>query len=188
MTNMVLGAEQALDVLKKASPEMDKIITHLQMKGRDFRAPNPDEVILDVVLKRTKMDYKDVVAMAIKNLIKKTDAIAYVKVDETWVLSMNKEELGDKTADEIAKIEVKKDLSQNPKACEAITTILEMEGYSRMLSVKFHRNRPKTGRIIGFDPPIELVKADMESVSGRFVNLFEKAKHRTEHVVAKTMN
>lgn len=107
----------------------------------------------------------DLITMAVKHLINRTDAIACVSFYETWTLEGKN------------KLESHGDLSKHPDSTESITSILETDTVSRLVSTGFYRNRPKVGRIIGFNEPREHIDGEGDSeLTGRKVHLFRKAK------------
>lgn len=188
LVDLNIGPEQALEVIKsRMPPEMATFVSNLEAEGHRFGIPSPATSIAKVVMQKLELDTKDVVALAIQLMIKKTDAIAYVKLDETWMVSSKGNE-----KDILAYQQEHGTLENHPDMIEAITSIMETEGLSRMVSVEFKRNRPKTGRIIGFGDPKEIVETpDTESKyrsSGRFTHLFEKAKDQPKPAASPDSN
>ena len=188
--DLVLTPAQALAVIKsQMPPEQSAIINLLEVQGRTiFGVQDPSIGMAKVLMNRLNLDVKDVVAMAIQLVIKKTDAVAYIKVDETWMV-----EAKDKTGDDILKYNKEHGTLENhPEAKEAITTFLETNGFVRMVSSCFRRNRPKTGRVIGFDEPKEIIETDEtrseQKTEGRFAHLFDKAKARPKPPVSPSAN
>jgi hypothetical protein len=172
--DLAFSSEDALDILQKTNPSIASIapmLEMLQQVGRDkFNVKDPAKDIVKALLRGSNMQEKDIVAMAIALFIKKTDAIAYIKLDESWMVEAKTKELGTMPMGS---------LENHPDSKEALISFLETDGYTRALIVPFKRNRPKTGRIIGFDPTKEHEDVDGagdSSLSGRFTHIFQKAK------------
>lgn len=180
--DLLFDEHRALEVVKQSMPpEQALFVTMLEAQGAKFGAQNPTGTVLKVLMARLGVDFKDIAAMAIRLVIKKTDAIAYVKIDETWMVQSKLDNLPDKEAEEeILKFRAEHgSLENHPDAKEAIMSFLETDGFTRMVSVKFNRNRPKTGRVIGFEDPVEWIETSDEAsakLDGRFSHLFHKAK------------
>lgn len=178
VVDLVLSPDQVLAVLKSyMSAEHAAFIDSLETTGRKaYGVKDPAVGMSKILMDHFGISIKDVVSMAIQSVIKKTDAIAYVKVDEAWLVSARKNDSDavTKFSDENGSIQT------HPDAKEAIMTFLETTDFVRMVSVPFRRNRPKTGRVIGFDEPMEITETpenrDSEKISGRFAHLFDKAK------------
>ena len=132
VVDLAMSAEQALSVIKAQMPPRDAaFVTALEAQGHKFGAKNPSETVVKVLMQRLGIDIKDVVAMAVQLVIKKTDAVAYIKVDETWMV-----EAKGKTEDDINKFRGENgSLENHPDAKEAITTFLETADFVRMVSV-----------------------------------------------------
>ena len=175
--DLALTSEQALEVIKQTVPkDKAEFISGLEYVGLTKGPPNSTAILAKVLMERLNITIKDVVARAIELVIKKTDAIAYIKLDETWMV----EAKGMKEEDIHKFREENGSLEHHPNATEAITSFLETDGMVRMVTINFRRNRPKVGRIIGFDDPKEVIEtaetATSQKVSGRFAHLFDKAK------------
>jgi hypothetical protein len=177
--DLLLNSQQALEVIKQTlPPEQTAFISVLELQGHRFGVKNPSEGLVKVLMQKMNITIKDIVARAVEIVIRKTDAIAYIKLDETWMV-----EAKDKKTDDILKFNAEHgSLENHPDAKEAITSFLETEGFVRMVSINFRRNRPKTGRIIGFDEAKELIEtpetAHRERLDGTFAHLFDKSKLR----------
>jgi hypothetical protein len=190
--DMVLGYEQALDVIKKSiPPDQAALITSMEEAGHRFGVENPSVAVAKAVMKHFGMDIKDVVAMAVKLIIKKTDAIAYIKLDETWVVEAKGK--SENAASDFSKFTKEHgSLEHHPEAKEALTSFLETDGFVRMVSIPFNRNRPKTGRIIGFGEVKEWIEeegnGDLAKMEGRFSHLFDKSKRDPKPPVPRTAN
>ena len=187
--DLSMGPEQTLSIIKqRMPPEQAMFITAIEAQGHKFGVSNPSVGVAKVLMERLNLDIKDVTAMAIELVIKKTDAIAYIKIDETWMVAAK-----DLTGEAIDKYRAEHGTLENhPDATEAITSFLETDGLVRMVTVEFKRNRPKTGRIIGFGEPKEIIEsaetAPHQRVSGRFAHLFDKAKAQPKPVVPPDSN
>jgi hypothetical protein len=187
--DLMFGPEQALEVIKtRMPPEQAVFISALEAQGHKFGVKNPSVGVAKVLMERLDLDIKDVVAMAIELIIKKTDAIAYIKLDETWMVGAK-----DKTGEEIEAFRrANGGLEGHPDATEAIMSLLETDGLVRMLTVDFRRNRPKTGRVIGFGEPKEILETNetdqKQVVQGRFAHLFDKAKAQPKPAVPTNSN
>lgn len=177
--DLAFGPEQVIEILKECNPpEIAALLTNIEEQGRKMGASNPSEILGKAILSSPKMNIKNIITMAIENVIRRTEAIAYIKVDEAWTIERKEnEESGNE------------DLSMNPNSKEAIMSLLETDGYTRAVSVPFRRNRPKTGRIIGFDPHrISVEGENGGSLTGRFAHLFDKAKSHPKPAVTSTAN
>jgi len=188
LVDLNIGPEQALEVIKsKMPPEMAKFVSSLEADGHRFGITSPATSIAKIVMQKLDLHEKDVVAMAIQLMLKKTDAIAYVKIDESWQVSAKG------NAEEVEKYRQEHGTLENhPDVVESVLTFMETEGLSRMVTVEFKRNRPKTGRIIGFGEPMEIVETaetdPAHKSSGRFTHLFEKAKAQPKPVASPNAN
>lgn len=131
-----------------------------------FKREDPEGDVFNALMKHLNIEYKDVVARDIELVIKKTDAIAIVKIDESWVVESKNMKLAE---------EWKGSYEHHPDAREALMSVLETPDYTRMMSVPFKRNKPKTGRVIGFDDPKIYGNDDKgTSTSGRFTHFFAR--------------
>ena len=187
---LLLGPEEILSILKQtvvSSPDQLLLLDTLEKRGHQFGVTNPAASVAKALMNVMNLHEKDIVVMLIKLMIKRVDAFAYVKIDETWTVNATTELTGIKTvpADDDDPTKTARfdgyqgSLEHHPDAKEAITSFLETDGYTRMVNVIFHRDVPNTGTVTGFDPPSEMVEtADLKSsaLSGRFSHLFHKAK------------
>ena len=173
VVDLLLSPAQCLAVIQQTvNPVQAAAISMMVETGRSqFGVQNPEEGVFNALTKHLNIGYKDVVSRAIELVIKKTDAIAIVKMDESWTVETF-------TAEEYEKW--RGSVENHPDAKEVIMSFLETEDYYRMVSVPFKRNKPKTGRIIGFDTPKVFDADKQDKLSGRFTNFFTRVSAEKE--------
>lgn len=171
--DLLLSPAQGLSVIQQTvDPVQAGAIAMMVETGRTrFGVQNPEEKVFLALMQHLGIQYKDVISRAIELVIKKTDAIAIVKIDESWTVETF-------TASEYEKW--KGSIEDHPDAKEVIMSFLETEDFYRMVSVPFRRNRPKTGRIVGFGDPKIFCSDKEDKMSGRFTNFFTRVNAERE--------
>lgn len=103
---------------------------------------------------------KDLFAMVLKDFFKRTQALAYLKVDESWVLHADAD---------------RKDYPDNlenvKEAKETLTVFMETKQFSRIVQLPFERTVRNTGRIASFGTADS---TSFDRMEGRFTNLLQR--------------
>lgn len=177
----IIPSELAIQILleKYDDPKFRMFVEQLNTVGLAAGVEHHHDILLKSMLRVLGLEFQDVVAMAIQLVLRKMDAAAIIKIDECWVV-MKEQKPGDKKTAAELRAEVPEDLKDDPTAEETIVVSLESDGFYRMISTVFHRNKPETGEIIGFDDVKVITEPGNDSMkmSGRFTHLLRKAKSR----------
>lgn len=184
---LALNPEAIVHVIKMAIPEGAEPLTMMESVGHTMGVKNPHKHLAKVLMERMHITEKDVVSMAIMLAIKQTDATAFIKVDEVWVVEAKG--LNDVKMEGYAN--GKTSLEEHPDRKEAVMTCLETDGYVRWISTEFHRDA-ETREITSFEKPTEVIETDKEPAKtqmvGRFAHLFDKAKRMPRQPASPTAN
>lgn len=177
--DLAFSPRDALTLLKsELEPKAAVLIQQLEKEGAKFGIKDPEVGVLNGLMQYLQISHKDVALMALRKAIKKTDAFAIIQLDEAFIHEAEGEE-------EVAKANAHKGpVEMMERHDEAIMCIMETEGLTRMLTEKFARDVPKTGKITGFIGLREVVHtpdspSGME-LSGPFTHVFKDAKEQSK--------
>lgn len=137
--------------------------------------PNPWHSIKNALLSRLGLHEKDVWAAWFKDFLRRSGALAYVKIDEAYTLNIVAHP--GKTHKEIRAM-YPRDLSDCEAASECLTVALESKLFCRNIDLPFTRTVRNTGRVRSWGEQRVLDSRKGAQLGGRFYNLLAKDEQR----------
>lgn len=177
--DLALSTKDALTTLKNdMEPGAVALINQLEKEGAKFGVKDPELGVLNGLLHHLKMSHKEVAMMALRNAIKRTDAFAVIQLDEAFVHEAHGDEA-------VAKVNAHKGpVETMDNVDEVIMSVMETDGFTRMLTAKFVRDVPKTGKITGFVGVREVIHTpdSEQQLSGSMTHVFDTIKKEQKPV------
>lgn len=141
---------------------------------------NAEKRILDLLNKHYGWDGKDIAARFLKEMCRRTEAIAIVKVDEVWHRTAHAA-IG--SSPEQIRAGIPASLAEDPLATEALMCSMETPEFVRALVQPFTRRKRDTGKVSGFGQAVEMVDdfaASDTELAGRFVGFLPGHAERSK--------
>lgn len=138
------------------------------------------ETTVKLFMKQVGAEPKAIQKRFIQSVLTLTHALAYVKLDEAWIVKAPSEpgaaeDMGKTEADVVKKFP--NGLADDPRASEAISAFMETHGFSRSVLIPFTRSERGTGKVMTVSAPEVHDTRDGEFKSGgRFSNLLRAVK------------
>lgn len=153
------------------------VAEHVIKRHPDFSEEKMHRIMVQTALKQMGWVEADLVAIQIRAMLKAAGALAYVKQDDAWTVSLkDKEERADHPAS----------LADDPSATECIISTMEHWGGMRVITQPYQRRGSKRGegKVKAFgDPLIKAIprvgEAEMQ-YKGRFTWMLELEKAEGE--------
>lgn len=145
------------------------------MKHPSFDEKKMHRIMVKGTLEANGFVEADLIAIYIREMLKKTNALAYVKQDDSWHLQLKDDE---ERADHPVS------LADDPSAQECILSIMEWAGGMRVITQPYVRrgNRRGGGKVKSFTEPLikKISREEPDEYSGRFAWMLERNKPASE--------
>jgi hypothetical protein len=157
--------ELAFDFIMRQLPpdKRDYMTLMLTMtEGPKLTAEAQREMFCRGFLKVKGLHEKDLYAAWLKDFLTRTHALAFLKVDDTWVLKTSTPEAARKHTGNLA---------DNPDATEAIIVSMETKQFARIVAMPYEREARGEGPVKSFG---EWFEYPTQMFEGRFTNLLQR--------------
>ena len=142
---------------------------------------NPEKRIVEQFMKEYDLGSKDIIAMAMAEMVRRVSPIAVCKIDEMWYQQADKADL-----DAVqARLEEGDSLENNPDSKEAIGMLFETKDSIVLTTIPFTRESGRGSKVTGFLETIVIIDDGKEysSLEGRFCNFLMPRKDGKPSVV-----
>lgn len=164
----------AVDLL--VEPEKRSVVETLVAVGKSggFSASDTRKRILKILMETAGLGEKDLLALHIRDVLKRMGALAYCKVDDGYTMNVSPKE--GETVEQARRREPG-DLANAEQATEAIIVQLETPTFMRTITLPYTRTKRNTGKVKEFGEPrvIESLRAadPNHRLTGRFTWMLE---------------